>query len=90
MEMDDISIAMICDAATERLIALFEPWEVQCFKCSQLSWLNCSQLSWLNAGLRLGVGFGLGTCLGLGIGVVILFIRTYEARIRHLRRLNQD
>lgn len=82
MEMDDISIAMICDAATERLIALFEPLELQCFKCSQLSWLN--------AGLRLGVGFGLGTCLGLGIGVVILFIRTYESRIRHLRRLNQD
>jgi len=82
MELDDTSIAMMCDAATERLIALFEPWEVQCFKCSQLSWLN--------AGLRLGVGFVLGACLGLGVGVVILFMRTYEARIRHLRSLNQD
>lgn len=82
MELDDVSIAMMCNTATERLIALLEPGEVQCFKCSQLSWLN--------AGLRVGVGFGLGACLGLLVGMVILVLRTYEGRTRHLTRLKQD
>jgi hypothetical protein len=77
-EVDDISIAMICDAATERWINMFEPKEVECF--------NCSQLSWLNAGLRLAVGVGLGACLGLGIGVFLLILRTCEATDMHVRR----
>lgn len=81
-ELNDISIAMMCDTATERLIALFEPWEVQCFKCSRLSWLN--------AGLRLGVGFGLGACLGLVVGMFILVLRIYEGRTSHPTWVNQD
>lgn len=78
VELDDISIAMICDAATERWIKIFEPKEVECFKCSQLSWLN--------AGLRLSVGLGLGACLGLGIGFFLLILRTCEAENINVRR----
>lgn len=78
MKLYDISMAMICDAATERWIKMFEPREVECFKRRQLSWLN--------AGLRLGVGLGLGACLGLGIGVFLLVLWTCEARSMHVQR----
>lgn len=78
MKLYDISMALICDAATERWIKMFEPREVECLKRSQLSWLN--------AGLRLGVGLGLGVCLGLGVGVSLLVLWTYEARAIHVRK----
>eukprot|EP01018_Ginkgo_biloba_P021335 Gb_34597 [translate_table: standard] len=81
MDLDDRSIALVCDAITQRLTQLFHSKERGYLKCGE-----GGHLSWLNASVLVGVGFGLGMCLGLGVGVGLLVMRTYQGTKRPLSR----